>query len=102
VFGDHDSYTRLDYTYHSQSGIVPVLDPANGGYDPTALPAPATSYLTLRSGLRWDRYDVSLFIDNLTNAHPNLTRYSEVIGNPVHRDFTFRPLTGGITAAYRY
>jgi outer membrane receptor protein involved in Fe transport len=102
VFGDKNSYTRLDYTYHSQSGIVPVLNPANGGFDPGALPAPATHYLTLRSGIAWDRYDISLFIDNLTNTHPELTRYSEVIGNPVHRDFTFRPLTGGITAAYRY
>jgi hypothetical protein len=64
--------------------------------------APATNYLTLRSGIAWGRYDVSVFIDNLTNARPELTRYSEVIGNPVHRDFTFRPLTGGITAAYRY
>jgi outer membrane receptor protein involved in Fe transport len=102
VFGDKSSYTRLDYTYHSQSGIVPVLNPANGGFDPGALPAPSTNYLTLRSGIAWGRYDISLFIDNLTNAHPELTRYSEVIGNPVHRDFTFRPLTGGVTAAYRY
>jgi iron complex outermembrane recepter protein len=79
-----------------------VLNPANGGYDPGAQPLPATNYLTLRSGVRWDRYDVSFFIDNLTNSHPELTRYSEVIGNPVHRDLTFRPLTGGVTATYRY
>ena len=102
VFGDRDGFVRLDYTYHSRSLTNPVTDPANGGYDPTALNAPATSFLSLRSGVRWSGYDVSLFIDNVTNAHPSLARYSEVIGNPVHRDFTFRPLTVGITAAYRY
>ncbi len=102
VLGDHDGFVRADYTYHSSSALTAVRDPANGSYDPAALPAPATNYLTLRGGLRWSGYDVSLFIDNVTNAHPNLTRYSEVLGNPVHRDFTFRPLTVGVTAAYRY
>lgn len=52
--------------------------------------------------MRWSGYDVSLFVDNLTNAHPDLTRYSEVIGNPEHRDFTFRPLTVGVAASCRY
>ena len=102
VFGDHHAFIRADYTYHSGSLNTPVTDAANGGYDPTAINAPATSFLSLRSGVRWSGYDVSLFVDNVTNAHPDLTRYSEVIGNPVHRDFTFRPLTVGVTAAYRY
>jgi outer membrane receptor protein involved in Fe transport len=102
VFGDHHAFIRADYTYHSGSLTTPVTDAANGGYDPTAINAPATSFLSLRSGVRWSGYDVSLFVDNVTNAHPDLTRYSEVIGNPVHRDFTFRPLTVGVTAAYRY
>ena len=102
LFDAYDGFVRLDYTYHSRSGMTAVLDPANGGYDPTATRAPATNFVSLRGGLRWSGYDVSLFVDNLTNAHPNLTRYSEVIGNPVHRDFTFRPLTVGVTAAYRY
>ena len=102
VLGDHDAYARADYEYHSGSAITPVTDPANGGYDPLALPTPATGYVSLRAGLRWRGYDVSLFANNLLNAHPNLTRYSEVIGNPIHRDFTFRPRTVGLTAAYRY
>ena len=102
LFDTYDGFVRVDYTYHSQSALTPLRDSANGGYDPSALPAPSTNYATFRTGVRWAGYDVSLFIDNLTNAHPDLTRYSEVLGNPVHRDFTFRPLTVGITAAYRY
>ncbi|QUD86573.1 TonB-dependent receptor [Phenylobacterium montanum] len=102
VFGDRNGYARLDYTYHSRGLTNPVTDSNNGGYDPFALTAPATNLVNLRSGVRWSGYDVSLFVNNLTNEAPRLTRYSEVIGNPVHRDFTFRPLTVGVTAAYRY
>jgi outer membrane receptor protein involved in Fe transport len=98
----YDGYARLDYTYHSRSERTPLTNPDNGGYDPAALPAPQTDLLNLRGGVRFKGYDVSLFVDNLTNAQPRLTRYSEVLGNPVHRDFTYRPLTVGVTASYRY
>jgi len=102
AWGDHDGYIRADYEYHSTSATQPVTDPANGGFDPLAQLTPSTSFLTARAGVRLKGYDVSLFVDNLLNAHPKLTRYSEVIGNPVHRDFTFRPRTVGLTATYRY
>lgn len=102
VWGDHDGYVRADWQYHSNSALTAIRDPRNGGYDPSALATPITNFVTLRGGLRWNGYDVSLFVDNLFDAHPALTRYSEVLGNPVHRDFTFRPRTIGLTAAYRY
>ena len=102
LWGDHHGYVRADYEYHSNSALTAIRDPQNGGYDPYALPTPATNYVTLRGGLRWRAYDVSLFVDNLFDAHPALTRYSEVLGNPVHRDFTFRPRTIGVTATCRY
>ena len=82
--------------------MTPVLDQANGGFDPAALPAPETQLVNIRAGTRFGAADVSAFINNLFNTRPLLTRYSEVIGNPVHRDFTFRPMTVGVTATYRY
>jgi outer membrane receptor protein involved in Fe transport len=94
-------YFRADYSYHSQSAQTVSLNPANGSYDPGAVPTPETNYLTLRGGIRLPTFDVSVFIDNATNADPYLTRYSEVVGNPVYRDFTFRPRTVGITVTYR-
>jgi iron complex outermembrane receptor protein len=102
VLGDRDGFFRADYQYHSNSALTAIRDPQNGGFDPSALPAPATNFVSLRSGVRWDGYDVSLFVDNLFDAAPDLTRYSEVLGNPIHRDFTFRPRTVGVTATYRY
>jgi iron complex outermembrane recepter protein len=95
-------YARVDYTYHSQSAITPVLDKANGGFDPAALPAPETQLVNLRAGTRVGQFDISAFVNNLFNSRPLLTRYSEVIGNSVHRDFTFRPLTAGLTGTFRY
>jgi len=95
-------YGRVDYTYHSRSAMTPLLDANNGGFDPAALPAPETQLVNLRAGARVGAADVSAFVNNLFNTRPDLTRYSEVIGNPVHRDFTFRPRTIGVTATYRY
>lgn len=102
LFARTTGYLRLDYEYHSGSDITPILDPANGGYDPSALPTPQTTYAALRAGAQFDGIDLSLFVDNVFSATPLITRYSEVLGNPVHRDFTLRPLTIGVTAAYRY
>lgn len=102
VWGDHDAFIRADYQFHSNSALTAIRDPQNGGFDPFALPTPTTNFVSLRTGLRWSGYDISLFVDNLLDAHPELTRYSEVLGNPTHRDFTFRPRTIGVTAAYRY
>jgi outer membrane receptor protein involved in Fe transport len=100
--GGYDAYVRGDLAYHSGSAILPITNPMNGGYDPQALPAPATTYVSLRGGMRFGHCDLSVFVDNLFNAHPALTRYSEVLGNPIHRDFTFTPLTVGVTGTYRY
>jgi outer membrane receptor protein involved in Fe transport len=98
----YDAYLRADLTYHSGSSILPITNPQNGGFDPAALPTPSTTYVSLRGGVRFNGCDVSIFADNLFNAHPALTRYSEVLGNPIHRDFTFTPLTVGVTATYHY
>ncbi len=100
--GGYDAYIRGDFEYHSGSGILPVTNPANGGFDPGAEAVPPTTYASMRGGVRWHGYDLSVYVDNLFNSHPEITRYSEVIGNPVHRDFTFRPLTVGLTGIYRY
>ena len=100
--GGYDGYIRGDFTYHSGSGILPVTNPENGGADASAEAIPSTTYASMRGGVRWHGYDLSIYVDNLFNSHPELTRYSEVLGNPVHRDFTFRPLTVGLTGIYRY
>jgi hypothetical protein len=50
----------------------------------------------------FDKYDISLFVNNVTNAHPllNYTHYN--VNNPLYKATTFRPLTAGVTAIVRY
>lgn len=100
IFGNYDGYLHLDYQYHGAGAITPALDPATSVFNPDGRPNPLTNFFTLRSGVRWGAYDLSLFMDNVFNAHPALARYQEIQGNPVFRDLTFRPRTIGLTLVY--
>jgi outer membrane receptor protein involved in Fe transport len=108
AFGGHESYVRADYQYQSrQSDLVPRNDPANGGYQPwNFFEMPQTSLLTMRAGVRWSGFDVSLFCKNLTDSHPVLSLSPSIKINPAelvdYQLTTYRPRTYGITASYRY
>jgi len=71
-------------------------------YNPYTRDAPATNFVTLRAGWKREGWDVSLFIDNVTNTHVSLYRYEDVVGSPGLRDITYRPLTVGITAIKKF
>jgi outer membrane receptor protein involved in Fe transport len=97
-------YVRPEWIYHSHnSGISQRQDSqAVDFYDPTSPLNPATNLFNLRAGATFDKFDVSLFVNNLTNSHPllSLTHYNA--NNPIYEATTFRPLTAGITAIVRY
>ncbi len=71
-------------------------------YNPYTRDAPATNFITLRGGWKRAGWDVSLFVDNVTNTHVSLYRYQDVVGSPGLRDITYRPLTVGITAIKKF
>jgi outer membrane receptor protein involved in Fe transport len=112
VFGDHDGYVRADYQYQArQNSLTPQNDPANGGYQSwNVFQLPQTSQLSVRSGVRWNGFDVSLFCNNLTNSHtvlsqtPSIKNASPVYANELlnYQYTTFRPRTYGVTASYRF
>jgi hypothetical protein len=112
VFGDRNGYIRADYQYQAkQNSRTAQNDPANGGYLPWAtFQLPSTSQLEVRSGVRWNGLDVSLFCNNLTNSHPVLAQTASIKNsNPVfanelldYQYSTFRPRTYGVTASYRF
>jgi iron complex outermembrane recepter protein len=92
------SYLRADYRYldgvHSVDGndaaYIPLLGPdSSEGY----------SFLNLRMGVRRGGFDGSVYVDNLTHAHPRLSIWDAegLLGASA-----FRPLTAGITAIYRF
>jgi iron complex outermembrane recepter protein len=64
-------YVRLDYQFTTaQRSLVPYQDPANVPNDDSTLPGlPEIRILSLRAGLRFDGFDVSLFVKNALDYH---------------------------------
>jgi outer membrane receptor protein involved in Fe transport len=108
AWNSHAAYVRADYQYQAQqTDTVPGSNPQNGGFQPWAVfHLPQTTQLSLRAGMKFDSWDVSVFGNNLTGDHPILASASSVnFGIPGglvgYNQTTFRPRTFGITAAYR-
>jgi outer membrane receptor protein involved in Fe transport len=107
---DHDAFVRLDWEYTSQNNwLAPVQDPRSLQYDPFSYPLPATSFFSLRGGVKLGGWQVSMFVDNLFDSHTVLN-YALVQNDsfnpagpvrPQENDFAFRPRTIGITATFK-
>ncbi|HEX4596858.1 MAG TPA: TonB-dependent receptor, partial [Burkholderiaceae bacterium] len=114
---DLPSYFRLDYQYESKSHIKTAAeDIGPNGVSPTvqdrfAYTPPATTFVTLRTGAKIRRWDISAFVDNLFDTHPLLppggpNSHSDAdptapAGQGVLvRNYTFRPRTIGLTAIF--
>jgi outer membrane receptor protein involved in Fe transport len=101
--GNYDPYIRADYQFSSaQDGLSPYQDPNNASSDITIPGAPSTSNLSLRAGLRWTGYDVSLFANNALDSLPVLVRSRDTTYSPLYFEHTWRPRTIGVTATYRF
>ena len=106
----HDAFVRLDWEYTSRNPwAATVQDPAvQNQYDQYSYTLPATSFFSLRSGIKVGDWQVSAFIDNLLDSHTVLNYaliqndYNNPNGPPPpqQNDFTFRPRTIGITATF--
>jgi outer membrane receptor protein involved in Fe transport len=61
--------------------------------------------LSARAGLRFDGFDVSLYANNLTNAHPLMFEARDIASTATDTLYFgrgVRPRTIGLTATYRY
>jgi outer membrane receptor protein involved in Fe transport len=96
------AYVRADYDYQSHQADSFLTDPRNGGYDPTIPNVPALNYAAFRFGVRLPTVDLSLFINNAFDSHPetSLDRVNAVA--TIYRATTQRPRTIGLTAIARY
>ncbi len=101
---DTSAYVWLEDAYHSANkGPFSTHEKANiVVYDPDLVPDPSTNVVNLRTGLRFKTVDVSVFADNLTNTHPQLSLQHTNPGDPRFQAVTLRPLTIGVTAAVHY
>jgi iron complex outermembrane recepter protein len=103
VFGK-DGYVRADYQYSAkQTDTIASQDPANGAIPGNVPPIASTAYTSMRAGLKWSNFDVSLFAQNLFNAQPKISVVNNAgVPSPLFQDISWRPLTVGVTALYRY
>jgi len=96
------AYARADLTRTSQWRRVGNLDPGTPFYDSRLKPVPAFSVVNLRVGARFSDIDLSLFIQNLTDAAPALDLSAGSYYDPQDwSNATLRPRTYGLTMTWR-
>ncbi len=99
-------YLRLDYQHSTaQKSRLPGQDPANGLNDITIPGLPTINNLSARAGLRFNGLDLSVYGNNLTNAHPLMVESRDIADSTTDTLYFgrgVRPLTIGVTATYRY
>jgi len=113
-WADRRPYLRADYQVTSaQNSVTALNDPSNAPNSDSELPGlRELRLLTVRAGMRWGGYDVSIFAHNALNFHDPLTIHRDVPttsvnGFPVDFDTNFfgrgvQPRSYGVTASFRY
>ena len=101
---ENSGYVRADYQYSAkQTATVAAANALNGGFPAGFDGIPAQSFTSLRAGLTWSGWDVSLFAQNLFDSFPRLGGAAEVFAPySLYTAYSYRPRTLGLTATYRY
>ncbi len=104
-------YARLDYQYASRNNRpLPAQNPANDAqYDQFNFRLPKTQFVSFRTGVTYEDWNVSAFIDNLFNKQtPTYFSHSQSGIDPndasviLFDQSGFRPRTIGLTLTYRH
>jgi iron complex outermembrane receptor protein len=109
---DRKSFLRVDYQYAGRSNVPTASeDPRTSQFDSLAFTPKASSFVSIRAGTTVNKWNISAFIDNLFDAHPEIPPsafpHTQIdIANPnppsaAIRAYTFRPRTIGVTATFR-
>jgi iron complex outermembrane recepter protein len=100
---DNDAFVRADYEFSSRRNRpTNAEDPQTEYYDAGLQPDPATSLVSLRTGITLDSWEFNLFMDNVFDAHPQLSLAHQDYNTLLYTAESFRPRTTGITATYKY
>jgi len=106
LFEDRTFYVRTDLTRSSEARRVGNTDPNSTNYNADLAPIAAYTIVNARIGTVIGKADISLFINNLTGADPDLTALNRSALTGLKRylwtDSTLRPRTVGLFASYRY
>jgi outer membrane receptor protein involved in Fe transport len=98
------SYLRLDYRWTGAANANPSLNPNVANYDPELSPYPNPSYgmLNVRLGLTHGGWDLSFYVQNVTDSDPRLGYWHDVMGESLFTANAIRPRTYGLTSWYRF
>lgn len=100
---DNDAYFRADYEYASRNGWpLATQNPLSESYDPHLVADPSTNQVSWRAGTIVGTWDVSLFMDNVFDAHPRLDLNHQDAATLLYEASTLRPRTTGVTVTVRY
>ena len=113
IAGGRRMYIRADWFGSSRQNRFGLTDPAAPNYNPDLQPVAAYSQFNARLGIDLFGADVSLFANNLTNAHPDLGAQVNGAGLENNNaltglkpwlwtDQTLRPRTIGVLATYHF
>jgi outer membrane receptor protein involved in Fe transport len=104
LFGDRRFYVRTDYTHSTEARQAGMTDPSSASYDPLLRPVGGFSVVNARVGMDLLGADVSLFVNNLTDAAPDLAQAHGGVAGPrsLWTNSTLRARSYGVTLSYRY
>jgi iron complex outermembrane recepter protein len=96
-------YIWVQDIYHSNTpGPFSNDIPTSLSYFPELTANPATNVMNLRIGGVQGKLDVSLFLNNVLNSHPNLAKYQDTTTSTIIDYATLRPRTLGLTVNYNF
>ncbi|AYO77024.1 TonB-dependent receptor [Sphingobium yanoikuyae] len=98
---DRTYYARGDYTFKSKEKPTGATDPGSYNYDLNAPITQSYEIVNLRAGVELGKLDVSLYVNNVFNAAPQLG-LAHTRNQPVFTTFVVRPRTVGLTAALSF
>lgn len=99
IGGSNEGFMRADYDY--RSSFQGAAKPPAVNFDPLFERIPSTHFVSLRAGADLDRWNLSVFVDNVANTK-KVTGYGHTsVVAPLVVHTQQRPRTIGITASYR-
>ncbi len=106
VWQGRTPYLRLDDQHSTaQKALLQGQDPNNALYDTTIPGLPIVNNLSARAGLRFSGFDLSVYGNNLTNAHPLMFESRDIAYTPTDALYFgrgMRPRTVGLTGTYHF
>jgi outer membrane receptor protein involved in Fe transport len=103
-FAGATGYLWAQDIYHSKNPGPFTSDiPGGISYNPDLVTNPSMNRVNFRFGIRSDSYDISLFVNNAFDTHPNLNKSLLAgVASPIVSYSTLRPRTVGLSAAYHF